>query len=49
MTTSTPRGALSAAKMAADVYVVVVEGMIPALESQVYDGNVLNRSTVFWK
>ncbi len=49
MTGSTPRGDLSAARIAADVYVVVVEGTIPASESQVYDGKVLNRFTVLVK
>ena len=32
MATSTPRGAFSAARIAAEVYVVVEEGVIPASE-----------------
>lgn len=49
MATSTPRGFFSAARMSAEVYVVVDEGVIPASERNWYEFRVLNRSTVFWK
>ena len=45
----TPLGACNAAKIAADVYVVVDDGTIPAFDSHVYDGSVLNKVTTVLK
>ena len=45
----TPLGDCSAASISAEVYVVVELGTIPAFDSHVYDGNVLNRDTTLLK
>ena len=49
MTTLCPKLAFSAAWMAARVYVVVVDGTIPASASHLYDGRVLKTDTVLLK
>ena len=45
----TPLGDCSAANISAEVYVVVELGTMPAFDSHVYDGNVLNRLTTLLK
>lgn len=49
ITAVTPLGDCNAANISAEVYVVVELGTIPALESHVYEGNVLNRATTLLK